>query len=458
MVSLIINRGFLHPFRRLFVPLARVLHLLQQIGQGLIVHRFETGEGQGRLVADGEEDDGVAGRGGPKFKIKEAFIEDADVLAGEVREIDWRGNPDAGPSLPELHARAGEALQHVVDVAVREHFPVRFKAGILEDSEGAQEAVRRGGVARGEELAAVGGDGQFFVVGPGMDEAEEGQRPRPGAPGAGEAIAAASGDLLHLFDKTRQAVGAMVEGVIAGQEIPGFGEEDDDHPHDHPYGGSVDLGRIDACALFFQDVAMALDEDLDSLADPFAQDGREFRLPLAAVEDRLQERGRRILRRRCPKGRGEEGPQGGDLGGEGASFEPELRIPFAPGVEIETGKDQTPLAAVGQDGEAFASPAEPLNDMAHGAAAASDAEAGLVVDKDGEGRAGCSAPEVAGLHRFAHDGVASPFRTDLGSPLPGTVCGGKTADLFQDKAHEVHGVRAAVEKRPCKPAQFTLLV
>ena len=64
--------------------LPRVLHLLQEIGDSPVVHSFEAGKRQGRLVADGQKDDRIAWRDGLQFEVKQPFVKDADVFAGEV--------------------------------------------------------------------------------------------------------------------------------------------------------------------------------------------------------------------------------------------------------------------------------------------------------------------------------------------------------------------------------------
>ena len=77
--------------------------------------------------------------------------------AGKIREIDRCGNSGVGPSLPELHACAGEVLQHAVDVAIGEKFPARSRRSRRR----ARACKRPSGevVRRGRKLASVGGTG-----------------------------------------------------------------------------------------------------------------------------------------------------------------------------------------------------------------------------------------------------------------------------------------------------------
>lgn len=158
-------------------------------------------------------------------------------------------------------------------------------AGAFEDGEGSREALARGRVAGREQLAAVRRDREIGVVGPLVDEPDEGQDARPAVPRAGLPVSASPGSSLERLEEPRQAVRAVIEGVIAREEVAGFREEDDDGPHDDADGGPVDVGRVDIRARFFQDLAVRADEKLDGLPHALAQDCREVRLALAAVVD-----------------------------------------------------------------------------------------------------------------------------------------------------------------------------
>ena len=76
----------------------------------------------------------------------------------------------------------------------------------------------------------------------------------------------------------------MVEGVVARQEVAGFGEEHDDEAHHHAHGSAVGFGRVDIGAVRAQCLAVGLHEQFDRLAHPFAERAGKFSLSLAAVE------------------------------------------------------------------------------------------------------------------------------------------------------------------------------
>jgi len=134
-----------------------------------------------------------------------------------------------------------------------------------------------------------------------VDKPEEREHPRPGVPRAGQTVAAARRGFLQFLEQAGQAVGAMVEGIVARQQLARLGEEHDHRTHHDAHGGAVDVGRIDAGALLLQDLTVALHKQLDRLAHALAKDGRQLGLPLAAVEDGFQQRGRRRGRQRCPQ-------------------------------------------------------------------------------------------------------------------------------------------------------------
>ena len=123
---------------------------------------------------------------------------------------------------------------------------------------------------------------------------EQREHPRPG----GEVVreAAAEGGAVQPLEQAVQAVAGVVERVVPGQQATRFGEEDHHQPHRHPAGGTVDVGGSDSRAMVAERFAVSPDEDLDRLAHPLAEDFREFRLSLAGVADRLQERRGGVLR------------------------------------------------------------------------------------------------------------------------------------------------------------------
>ena len=121
---------------------------------------------------------------------------------------------------------------------------------------------------------------------------------------------------------------------------------------------------------------MGLDEQLHRLAHTLAEHGRELGLPLAAVEDRLEQRRGAPLRPAASSSAGrEQRAQRVHLRRELALLEPQVDVPLAPGVEVEAGEDEPPLAAVGEEREALAAGPQPLHHLARRLAAAADADA-----------------------------------------------------------------------------------
>jgi hypothetical protein len=56
-----------------------VLELLHQLLERAILHRLEAREGERRLVAEREEDDGVALGGAAQLVVEKPLVEDPDV-------------------------------------------------------------------------------------------------------------------------------------------------------------------------------------------------------------------------------------------------------------------------------------------------------------------------------------------------------------------------------------------
>ncbi|MFN9290680.1 MAG: hypothetical protein ACK6EB_21650 [Planctomyces sp.] len=135
-------------------------------------------------------------------------------------------------------------------------------------------------------------------------------------------------------------------------------------------------------ALFLQDFAVSLNQQFDSFADSFSERGGEFGLAFAAVQYGCQQRCILTISRGCPGAGAEQCAEGIDLRRQLSLFKPQFGIPFTPGIEVQAGEDQPPLASVGEQGESFAAGAEPLDDQAGGAASASDADLFFAVEED----------------------------------------------------------------------------
>ncbi|MBK6940545.1 MAG: hypothetical protein IPH13_10140 [Planctomycetes bacterium] len=295
------------------VALARVLHLLEQVGEVLVVHSFEARQRERGLIADREEDDGVTAGSGLQFEVEQAFVQDPDVLARQVREVDWRGDPRTGASLADLHARARDALEELTDGGVRNRRQLRVEAGGLEDTQGASQIVTSFRVSQREQLAAVGRNRQARMVRSSGHQVEERQDARPCVIRTRKSVSASRGNGLQLVEESTEAVRTVIDRVVARQQFARLGEQHDHHAHDDAARGAVNLGGFNVGAAFVQRVAVRLDEKLDGFADALAKDGREFRLPFAAVEDRLEQGRRRVLAGVSPERGSEQGAQRGQL-------------------------------------------------------------------------------------------------------------------------------------------------
>ena len=151
--------------------------------------------------------------------------------------------PRAAPALADADGGAGEELQHLVDVAVRQHVAhVALETGVLEDMEGAGETVRRIGHPGREQVPAVGGHRQVRVMGAIPHESEQRQHagPRTEARGKG---ATPCGSTFEPLQQAVQPVALVVERVVARQQLARLREQDHHEPHRHPACGAVDVLR-----------------------------------------------------------------------------------------------------------------------------------------------------------------------------------------------------------------------
>jgi hypothetical protein len=280
---------------------------------------------------------------------------------------------------------------------------------------------------------------------------------RKSASTRGQARAGARRRLVQLLPQSGQAVGGVVVRVVARQQLLArLGEEHHHQAHHDADGGAVDVGRIDVGTVPLQHVAVRLDEQLYRLAHALAKDGRQLRLSLAAVEDRLEQdrRGAALLRR--PERGLEQRPQRRDLRRERPLLEPEIDVPLAPGVEVEAGEDEPPLPAVGEHGEPLGAGAQPLQRLARRPRAAADAQPRLGVDEHGERGAEVAAPQVPRLDDVAADSVTAPLGADRGPAVPRPDTRGEPADLLEHERGEVSGLERAVLDLGHLPPQLVL--
>ena len=162
------------------------------------------------------------------------------------------------------------------------------------------------------------------------------------------------------------------------------------------------------------------------------------------------------FRRRRPLGGVQQDAQGRHLRRQLALLKPEVQVPLAPGVVVQAGKQQPPMAAVGHQRQMLAAVAQPAQHLADDAAATTDAQGFAVVQEHRQQGVSRPLPKLARLHRFAGDGAAPPSRGDIAAPRPGARGGIQAADLLQHEGGEGGGVANAVQHPPGLAAQLIL--
>ena len=417
------------------------------------VHGFQAREGQGRLVAYGQEDHRVAGRCGLQLVVQQPFVEDADVFGREIGKVHGNARLRAAPALANADRGAGEQAQDPVNVPVR-HRGLALEARVLVNGQRLGEAVRFArGPARGEQFAAVILHRQVREMGPLPHEPEQRQDPRPSAVALGQG-AGVDGVAFQSFEQAVQAVALVVEGVVPGQQVAGLREQDHHQPHGHPAGGAVDVRGSRRGAPLLQRVAVARDQYFHRFAHPLAKRLGQFRLSLAGVADGLQERRRGVFGRGSPEFRAQQGAQRRYLRGELAFLEPQVQVPFAPRVVVQSGEQQPPLASVGHQREMLAAGAQPAEHLADHEAAPADAQAFPVVQEHRQPPAAPALPQMAGFDGLSRNGASSPLRRHPAAAGPDAGGGVQPADPFQHEGDELRGVAIAVQQRSGALAQL----
>ena len=128
---------------------------------------------------------------------------------------------------------------------------------------------------------------------------------------------------------------------------------------------------------------MSADQDLHGLADALPEHLGEFGLALARVAYGLQQCRSCAFGVRGPRLGVEEDSQRRDLLGKFAFLEPEVDVPVAPRLEIQTGEQQAPVATVREEREMLVAGAQIANRLAHEASAPAKTESFAVVDEHG---------------------------------------------------------------------------
>ena len=388
------------------------------------------------MIAHREEDHRVAGWRRLQLVVQKPLVEDADVLGGEIGEVHGDHDPSAAAALTDPHLGPRQEVQHLVDVAVRQHVALRPETGALEHGEGSGESLRRVGSSRREQVAAVGRHRQVRVVGSVPHQPEERQHSRPGPESARQG-AGPGRRPFELFQQAVEPVALVIEGVVPGQQFPRLGEQDHHEPHGHPAGGAIDVGGVHVPASLLQRFAVALNQEFDRFPDPFAQNFRKFRLSLAGVPNRLQQGRFGVFALGSPELGTQQSAERRHLRGDFAMLEPQFQVPFAPGVEIEPGEQEPPLPAVGHQCQVILAGAQPPQHLADGPAAPADAESlAAPVQEDGQPAAVGTGPELAWFDGLAGDGAASPRWVDVAASRPGARRRIQTADPFQNEGCE----------------------
>ena len=442
-----------------------LLETLEQRLEGGVVHRFQARQRQRRLVADREEDHRVVGRRGLQFVVQQPLVEDAEVFGGEIAEVDRHHRAHAGAALANADRGAGEQPQQLPDGAVREY--LLPEAGALEHGERPCRAVRRVLRAGREQGAAVRGDRQLGMMGAGAHQPEQRQYARP----SGEAVPRQTAGAFELLKQPAQPVAVVIEAIVARQQRARFGEQDHHQPHRHPARGAVHLGRRDGRGACDRRAAAGVrrspagreagavarrpfdqreqrlpvlpDQNLDRFANALAEHLGQLRLPRARVAHRLQQGRRGALGRRRPQRGAEQRAQRLKLRGQLALVEPQLQVPLAPGVVVQPGEQQPPLAAVGHQRQVIAAGAQPAERLTDAAAPAADADAPFAVQEHRQRRAAAAHPQVARLDQLAGNGAPAPGRRHAAAARPGAGRGVQAADPFQHEGGEGRPVAAA---------------
>ena len=338
-----------------------------------------------------------------------------------------------------------------MDVGVRQD--IGLQARVLEYGKRLGQSLRTG--AWREQLAAVPGHGQVGVVRPFAHQLEQCQDTRPGR----EALAHGTtlgGVAFKLLEQPVQPVAAVVQRVLARQQFPGLREQDDDEAHGYTAPGAVDLGRcrtiVGRCQVG-EVIAVTADQDLHGLAHAFAEHFGEFGLALARVADGLQQRRGRIGSLGRPQLGVEQCSQRTKLLREFAFLEPEVDVPLAPRLEVQSGEQQAPVATIGEQSEMFVSSTQVTDRLAHEPPAAAEAKSFAVVDEDGQPGAADAFPQVAGLDGLPGGRAPTLTGRHAAAAQPSARGRVEAADLFEYEGDERRAVRVVLGERSGSKAQ-----
>ncbi|MBU2602673.1 MAG: hypothetical protein KKA32_11000 [Actinobacteria bacterium] len=237
----------------------------------------------------------------------------------------------------------------------------------------------------------------------------------------------------------------MVEGVVPGEKVAGFGEQHHHQAHDHPGGGDVDLGGGHRLVEGVEGSAMLLDQQLHGPADALPESGRKLRLTLAGGLDGGQKGRLGAIRERGERRRPQQEAEGGHLRPGHAFFKPEVGVPLGKGVGVEAGVHQAPLAPVGEQGQVPIALSQPLDDACVTPPSTAQPDAAHVgIDEDGQHEPLGAAPHPAGFDRLPGEGPLRPLGADLRALDPATGAVAAQPEHFLQNGVEQHRQRIAV--------------
>ena len=329
--------------------------------------------------------------GAVQLVVQQALVEDPDVLRRQLGEVDRGGDGAPARALAHPLGGAGEQDEHPVDGVV-----VRRLGQGLQQREGALHAVPLG-IAGPEQVAAVVSHPQLRVPRALVQEPEQREQAGPGHLPIAATLRRAA---VELVEQATQPVGAVVDGVVGGEQLAGFGEEDHHEPHHEVAGGDVEVRPLVVAPGRADHGLPRAQERLDRATDPLPQLLAQPRLAAPGVPDGRQQ-GAVLGLAPGERRPGQDPPQDVQLVRELIRVEPAVGVPLHPGGGVGVGPEEAPLGAVGQQGQRRAATAQVLLHLGDGAAALPHADAR---DSRGEHRQGLpvgAAPEPSGLERGA---------------------------------------------------------
>ena len=330
------------------------------------------------------------------------------------------------------------------------------EAGRLEQVQRPLHAIRVVWMPLREQLTAEVRHRQVGMAATVMDKLHQCQHTGPCTFAADQPVLT---DTLKLLAQTLQAVSRVKHRVVTSQQaFPAFGEQNYDQPHDHSHGRPVDVLCLDGFRVVLQCWCVGLNQQFGGPANPLTEFLRKIRLPLAAVVDCGEQWCRLVLLRGNPQSRLEETAQAIELGRCLTFAQPQIDVPFAKRFVVETGEQQPPLVAVGDEGKLFRSLSQPLQRVADDSMSSPDPETFLVIDKDRQRGTVQCLPQMTRSNGLAGDRLAGPLPVDVSASRPCADGRRETAQRFENVRDELASMAARiVEEAGHLSAELVLL-